>query len=112
MPPRIALEAEIGHDRGDDAGLGQAAVLLPGARDHAHQLVAVDLLALLVDDQHPVGIAVEGDAHIGPQLAHLVDQRVRRGRADLVVDVEAVRLDADRTPPRRRAPTGPPGATL
>ena len=35
MPLEIALEAEIGHDRGDDAGLRQAAVLLPGAGDHA-----------------------------------------------------------------------------
>ena len=96
MPLEIALEAEIGHDRRDDAGLGQAAVLLPGAGHHAHELVAVDLVALLVDDQHPVRIAVEGDAHIGAQLAHLVDQGVRRRGADLVVDVEAVRLDADR----------------
>ena len=34
------------------------------------------------------------------------DQRLRRGRADVAVDVEAVRLDAHRRRPRRRAPTG------
>ena len=39
--------------------------------DHGHELVAVDHLALLVDDEHPVGVAVERDADIGAQLAHL-----------------------------------------
>ncbi len=90
----IALEAEIGHDRRDDAVLRQAAVLAPGAGDDAHELVAVDDVALLVDDEDAVGVAVEGDADIGAQFADLADQRLRRRRADLLVDVEAVGLDA------------------
>ena len=53
-------------------------------RDDGHDLVAVDDLALLVDDHHPVGVAVERDADVGPQLAHLGDQRRGRGRADFV----------------------------
>ncbi len=64
-------------------------------RDHGHQLVAVDQMALLVDDDDAVGVAVERDADVGAQLAHLARQRVGRGRADVAVDVEAVRLDAD-----------------
>ena len=68
---------------------------MPGLRDHRHQLVAIDHLAVLVDDDHPVRVAIERDADIGPHFLDLGAQRVRRGRADLVVDVEAVGLDAD-----------------
>ena len=52
-------------------------------------------MALLVDDDHAVGVAVERDADVGAHLAHLLRQRLGRGRADVVIDVEAVRLDAD-----------------
>ncbi len=58
-------------------------------------LVAVDDVALLVDDDHAVGVAVERDADVGAHLPHLLRQRLGRGRADVVVDVEAVGLDAD-----------------
>ena len=64
--------------------------------DDRHQLVAVDEVALLVDDHDPVGVAVERDADVGAHLAHLGGESGRRGRADLAVDVEAVGLDADR----------------
>ena len=77
-------------------GCDEPPVVLPGARHHGHELVAVDHMALLVDDDDAVGIAVERDADIGAQLAHLADQRLRRGRADVAVDVEAVGLDPDR----------------
>ena len=60
-----------------------------------HELVAVDHVALLVDDEDAVGVAVERDADVGAQLPHLADQRLRSGRADLAVDVEAVGIDAD-----------------
>ncbi|CAM5208428.1 hypothetical protein BTHI11S_03433 [Bosea thiooxidans] len=50
---------------------------------------------MLVDDQDAVGVAIERDADIGAQLADLGDERLRMGRADLMVDVEAVRIDAD-----------------
>ena len=39
--------------------------------DHGHELVAVDDVALLVDHQQAVGVAVERDADIGAHLAHL-----------------------------------------
>ena len=42
---KIALEAEIRHQRGDDAGPRQAPILLPALGDRRHELVAVDDLA-------------------------------------------------------------------
>ncbi len=69
---------------------------MPGLRDHRHQLVAIDHFAMLVDNDDAIGVAIERDADIGPHFLDLGAQRVRRGRAHLVVDVEAVRLDADR----------------
>ena len=91
----IALEAEIGHDGDDDAGPGEEPLLLPGSGDDGDELVAVDDPALLVDEHDPVGVAVERDADVGADLADLGGERLGRGRADVAVDVEAVRLDAD-----------------
>ena len=92
----MALEAEIGHHGRDHAGLRQAAVRLPAFGDDGEQLVAVDDMAALVDDHHAVGVAVERDADVGAHLAHLAAERGEIGRAAFLVDVEAVRLDADR----------------
>ncbi len=91
----MPLEPQIRHHRGDHAGLRQPALVAPQLGDHRHHLVAVDQMALLVDEDHPVGVAVERDADIGPHLAHLAAQRLGRGRADLEIDVEPVRLDPD-----------------
>ena len=44
---------------------------------HRHHRVAVHDLALLVDHDHAVGVAVEGDADRGAALLHL---RARRSR--------------------------------
>jgi hypothetical protein len=52
-------------------------------------------MALLVDDDHAVGISVERDADVGAHLPDLARQGVRSGRADVLVDVVAVRVDAD-----------------
>ena len=92
---QIALQAEIGHDGGNDAAAAQPAALVPLGGDERHQLVAIDQIAALIDEDQPVGIAVERDADVGPELPHLVLQLVGGGRAAIVVDVEAVRLDAD-----------------
>ena len=53
------------------------------------------IVAVLVDDDHAVGVAVERDADIGAQLLHLLAQGLGMRRAALVVDVEAVRLVVD-----------------
>ena len=64
--------------------------------EDVEQLVAVVEAAGGVDDLHPVAVAVEGDAVVGAARAHRVDQRLRRGRAEAGVDVEAVGTAADR----------------
>ena len=91
-----ALQPQIRHHCADDAGLGEQTVVAPAFRDHGEQLIAVDQMAVLVRDQNAVGIAVERDANIGAHLAHLAAERFGRGRTAIVVDVEAIRLDADR----------------
>ena len=92
---QIALQPQIRHHGGHDAGLAQAAVLAPALRDDAHQLVAVDDLSKLVNQQQAVGVAVQRNANVGAHFAHLGDERFRRGRADVVIDVEPVRFNAD-----------------
>ncbi len=72
------------------------AVLGPGGGDQRHDLVAVDDLTLLVADHQPVGVAVDRDADVGAVLAHGRADGGRIGGAALVVDVEAVRIDANR----------------
>ena len=91
----IALEAEIGHHGGDDAGLAETAVFLPACGDDGEQLVAVDDLAVLVDDHHAVGVAIERDADIGAHLAHLAGDGAEVGRTAILIDVHAVRFVAD-----------------
>ena len=64
---------QLGHASGDDQVVedGGAGVLLEQvARDHSRDHPAVDQLAVLVGNEHAVGIAVEGHAHIGVGLAH------------------------------------------
>ena len=95
-PFEKALQPEIRHHGGDDAGLGEPAVFLPALRDHRQQLVAVDQMAALIDQDDAIGVAVERDADIGAHLAHLAAQRFRRGGSAFLVDVESVGLDADR----------------
>ena len=75
----MALKPEVRHDGGDHAWLGQSTLVAPALGDDRHHLIAVDQMALLVDHDHPVGVAVERDADIRPHLADLARQRVGRG---------------------------------
>ena len=74
----------------------EPAVLGPVLGEQRHHLVAIGDPALLVDQGHPVGIAVEADAEIRAFRQHPLDGGLRRGRTDAVVDVEPVRRDAHR----------------
>ena len=91
----MPLETKVRHHRRDDRRAWQPAFVAPALGDHRHHLVAVNQMAFLVDDDHPVGVAVERNADIRPHFAHLALQAPRRGRADLEIDVEPVRLDPD-----------------
>ena len=55
-------ETRVGHHRGDDGVVAQRAATAHGEREHGQDLVAVDELAVGVDRQAPVGVAVVGDA--------------------------------------------------
>ena len=92
----MALKSEIGHHCCDHAGALKPAVFLPAFRNDCEQLIAVDHVAAFVHDQHTIGVTVERDPDIGAHLPHLAAQRIRRGRAAFLVDVETIGLDADR----------------
>ena len=47
-------------------------------------------------ERHAIRVAIQGDAQVGAILQHRILQRARIGGADLFIDVEPVRLDADR----------------
>src|SRR6185437_1336486 len=89
----IAFQPDVRHHGADDAAALQLAAPNPGARDQSQHLIAVDDRAFLVAHHHPVRIAVEGDAKISARLLDLLDHGPRRGRADILVDVQSVGID-------------------
>jgi len=91
----MSLEAEIGHDGSDKTAADEPSLAMPGRRDQGHELVAVDESALLIGNDHAVGVAIERDADIGARLDHLGAHRLRRRRAAFLVDVEAIRVVTD-----------------
>ena len=89
------LETEVAHQRAD-----YRTAQRPGGQAIAHeqeqQVVAVADRSVRVDHLHAIAVAVEGDAEVGAALAHGRLQQAQVGRAAAGVDVEAVRLRADR----------------
>ena len=69
--------------------------LEPAFRNHSHQLIAIDDLALLVDQHDAVRIAVKRDPDISAHFTNLFDESFRRGGAALVVYIAAIGIDAD-----------------
>ena len=65
----------------------------PGC-DQTHDLVPIHRASFLVDHDQAVGIAIERNADIGAFFDHPCLDRIERGRADIAVDIGAVRLDA------------------
>src|SRR4051812_26721763 len=64
------LQSEIAHDGGNDGAAPQRALfghLFGADREH---VVPVDDLAVLVDENRPIGVAVERHAEIGAVLEH------------------------------------------
>jgi hypothetical protein len=83
------VEGEVRHHRDGDE------VDLAVEREHGEDRVAVDRAPARVDREHPIAVAVERDAEVGPDACHgsLQRSQVRRARCD--VDVRPVRLVAD-----------------
>src|SRR3546814_16467203 len=59
---QMTLEAEVGHDRGDDAVAAQKSLPLPARRDQPPDLVAVDPAALFVAELDALGIPLAGSS--------------------------------------------------
>ena len=88
-------EPQVGH-HGDDHGVArQHAPLVAVEGEDGDQVVAVDQLAPVIDHQHPVGVAVEGDAQVGAPLDHVGLQVAGVGGPAAVVDVDAVGRPVD-----------------
>src|SRR5438105_5985300 len=88
------LEAEIAHQRADDAARQHAAPLVV-ARDHVEELIAVVDDAGGVDHHEAIAVAVEPDSEIGAVALHFFDEQPRIRCAAIGVDVHAVRRVAD-----------------
>ena len=54
-------------------------------------MVAVDDVAQMIGKDDPVGIPVEGYAHVGSVLLHQPDHVLRMSRAAVLVDIASVR---------------------
>ncbi len=90
-----ALQPQVAHHRRHHGVAAQLAVALHAGGAHGHDRVAVHDLPLLVDDDDPVRVAVEGDADLGAALHHLGPGVVGVEGPRLAVDVHAVGTNAD-----------------
>ena len=89
------MEADVSHDRRDDRVVGQLALLHHVHRAHDEDVVAVDDLALLVDAEAAVGVAIMRDAEVRAVLEDSLLQGLEMRRAAAVVDVRAIRQRVD-----------------
>ena len=88
------LQPQIAHHRGDKR-LARKTLLLGPTRGHQrHELIAVADAAILINQDHPVSVAVKADAHVGAIGHHSLSRRLRLGGTAAVVDVEPVRVHA------------------
>ena len=78
------VEAEVRHRRHGDALDAEV------EREDGEDLVPVDRLAPLVDGEHPVSVAVEGDPDVEAAVADDVGQRAKVGCPAADVDVPSV----------------------
>ena len=89
------VQAQVGHDRGDDGVAVELAGLLEVLAAEEEDVVAVDDLALLVHRQATVGVTVVGKARVEAVVHDVLLQALDMGTAAVVVDVDAVGLVVD-----------------
>ena len=80
-----AVQAEIADHRGDQCAVSQHAALMHRGREDRHDPVAVDSVAIRIDRQAAVGVAVVGDAHVGAETHDGFREMVEVVRAHAVV---------------------------
>ena len=90
-----AFQAQIAHLRAHHAAL-EAPAQKAGLGDDVEQFVAVRQVPFGIHHHHPVAVAVEGDAGVRADFAHLVRDGLRMRGAVAGVDVGAVRSNANR----------------
>ncbi len=93
------MQSEVAHHGGDQCVGRQFAGLLHRQREHHHDGVAVDELAVGVQRQAPVGVPVVGEAQVGTVRKYRGPQRLQVCRSAAVVDVEPIGLGVDRDDP-------------
>ena len=97
------VEAVVRHHRDRHPVPLETTGLAEMDRSERDQFVAVDYMPSSVRGEHSVGVAVEGKTEVVPALRHGGGERVDVGRADAVVDVASVGVDADRPDLRTQA---------
>ena len=88
-------EAKVAHDGRDDLGVGELAASGEVRTADSQDVVTVDLIALAVDEQHAVGVAVVGQADIGVGAQHELAQGLKVSGAALNVNVSAAVIGVD-----------------
>src|SRR5438445_1785450 len=94
--PRDRLfDAVVGHQRAHHRALEPASrneIL----RKQIDDVVAVDERTIVIDELYAIAIAVEGNTEVGTLIEYRLAQCRRMRRTAVGVDVEAIRLRADR----------------
>ena len=62
---------------------------------NSHELIAINQMTGFIDNQDTIGIAIKSNANIRAHFMNLADERFRRGRANIFVDVKAIGLIAN-----------------
>ena len=86
------MQADVTHNSGYQHIVMQLVALHQLQSANQHNLVAVHSLAVFVNYQAAVGVAVIGDTYMSANLDNLLLQSLQMSGAAAVVDVDAVRL--------------------
>ena len=113
MPARAIAwwNPRLRHHRDDDGVVDELARVAQLQRRQREQAIAVDDVAVVVDGDHAVAVAVERETEVGAALRRTAAaSEPRRVAPQRVVDVAAVRRCVDHRRPSRRARANARGA--
>ena len=88
-------ETEVAHNGRDDLGVGELTASSKVGATDGKNVVAIDLVALTVHEQHAIGVAVVGKADIGVGAQHELAQGLKVRGAALDVNVSAAVIGVD-----------------